>query len=174
MLFVAVPRMGRNDPGGAPMERITMAIDEPLARDFDELIARRGYASRSEAMRDLLRREVEGDRASRGGHGHCVASLSYVYNHHVRDLAERLTGAQHEHHDLVVATMHVHLDHDHCLEVGILKGPTAEVRRFADRIQAERGVRHAAINMVGVEPTDRHDETGTHHHHGHQHLIPRS
>jgi CopG family nickel-responsive transcriptional regulator len=156
------------------MERITMAIDEPLARDFDELIARRGYASRSEAMRDLLRREVESDRASRGGRGHCVASLSYVYNHHVRDLAERLTGAQHEHHDLVVATMHVHLDHEHCLEVGILKGPTADVRRFADRIQAERGVRHAAINVVGVEPTDRHAGSGAHHHHGHQHLIPRS
>ncbi|MCW5592385.1 MAG: nickel-responsive transcriptional regulator NikR [Burkholderiales bacterium] len=156
------------------MERITMAIDEPLAREFDELIARRGYGSRSEAMRDLLRREVEGDRAGRGDSGHCVASLSYVYNHHVRDLAERLTEAQHEHHDLVVATMHVHLDHDHCLEVEILKGPTIEVRRFADRIQAERGVRHAAINAIGVEPTDRHAAAGAHHHHGHQHLIPRS
>jgi CopG family nickel-responsive transcriptional regulator len=156
------------------MERITMAIDESLARQFDELVARRGYSSRSEAMRDLLRREVEVDRAGSDSRGHCVASLSYVYNHHVRDLAERLTGAQHEHHDLVVATMHVHLDHDHCLEVGILKGPTGEVRRFADRIQAERGVRHAAINLVGVEPSDHHGGSGAHHHHGHQHLIPRS
>jgi CopG family nickel-responsive transcriptional regulator len=125
-------------------------------------------------MRDLLRREVEGDRADRDSKGQCVASLSYVYNHHVRDLAERLTEAQHEHHDLVVATMHVHLDHDHCLEVEILKGATQAVRTFADRIQAERGVRHAAVNLIGVEAGDRHAEPGTHHHHGHQHLIPRS
>lgn len=156
------------------MERITMSIDESLAKQFDEMIARRGYGSRSEAMRDLLRREVEGDRANRDGGGHCVASLSYVYNHHVRDLAERLTEAQHEHHDLVVATMHVHLDHDHCLEVEVLKGPTKAVRAFADRIQAERGVRHAALNAVGVEPGDQHADHGTHRHHGHQHLIPRS
>ncbi len=156
------------------MERITMAIDEPLAREFDALIARRGYGSRSEAMRDLLRRELEADRASGEAAGHCVASLSYVYNHHVRDLAERLTGAQHEHHDLVVSTMHVHLDHDHCLEVEILKGHTADVRRFADRITAERGVRHAALNLVGVQPGDGHAGADTHHHHGHQHLIPRA
>jgi CopG family nickel-responsive transcriptional regulator len=156
------------------MERITMAIDEPLARDFDELIARRGYASRSEAMRDLLRREVEGDRASRDGLGHCVASLSYVYNHHVRDLAERLTAAQHEHHDLVVATMHVHLDHEHCLESAVLKGSTAAVRALAQRIEAERGVRHTQVNLITVEPGDKHVVPGAHQHHGHMHLIPRS
>ncbi|MBL0143793.1 MAG: nickel-responsive transcriptional regulator NikR [Betaproteobacteria bacterium] len=156
------------------MERITMSIDESLAKEFDAMIARRGYGNRSEAMRDLLRREVEADRANRDGRGHCVASLSYVYDHHVRDLAERLIESQHEHHDLVVATMHVHLDHDHCLEIEILKGATNAVRGFADRIQAERGVRHTAINVISVETGDRHAELETHHHHGHQHLIPRS
>jgi CopG family nickel-responsive transcriptional regulator len=103
-----------------------------------------------------------------------VASLSYVYNHHQRDLGERLTAAQHEHHDLVVATMHVHLDHEHCLETTVLKGSTAAVHRFADRIKAERGVRHTAINSITVEPGDKHLGTGPHQHRGHMHLIPRS
>jgi CopG family transcriptional regulator, nickel-responsive regulator len=156
------------------MERITMAIDEALAKEFDALIAQRGYGSRSEAMRDLLRREVEANRVRYEAKSHCVASLSYVYNHHVRELAERLTAAQHEHHDLVVATMHVHLDHEHCLETAVLKGSTATVRGFADRIKAERGVRHTAINLITVEPGDEHGLPGAHRHHGHMHLIPRS
>jgi CopG family transcriptional regulator, nickel-responsive regulator len=156
------------------MERITMAIDEALAKEFDALIEKRGYGSRSEAMRDLLRREVEANRVRYEAKSYCVASLSYVYNHHVRDLAERLTGAQHEHHDLVVATTHVHLDHEHCLETAILKGSTAAVRALADRIKAERGVRHTAINLITVEPGDEHGLPGAHRHHGHMHLIPRS
>jgi CopG family nickel-responsive transcriptional regulator len=156
------------------MERITMSIDEGLAREFDALIAKRGYGSRSEAMRDLLRREVESDRIRFEARAYCVASLSYVYNHHQRDLGERLTAVQHEHHDLVVATMHVHLDHEHCLETTVLKGSTAAVRRFADHVKAERGVRHTAINLITVEPGDEHVLPGTHQHRGHMHLIPRS
>jgi CopG family transcriptional regulator, nickel-responsive regulator len=156
------------------MERITMSIDEALAKEFDALISKRGYGSRSEAMRDLLRREVETDRVRYEARAYCVASLSYVYNHHVRDLAERLTAAQHERHDLVVATMHVHLDHEHCLETTVLKGSAAAVRGFADAIKAERGVRHTAINLITVEPGDKHALPGAHQHHGHMHLMPRS
>lgn len=157
------------------MERITMSIEEGLAREFDRLIESRGYTSRSEAMRDLLRREVEANRLVEDAKSHCVASLSYVYNHHARDLAERLTEAQHAQHDLVVATMHVHLDHEHCLETVVLKGPTPVVRAFAAKTQAERGVRHGSLNLITVQPGDAHRLPGYHHHHhGHQHLIPRS
>ncbi len=156
------------------MERITMSIDESLAKEFDAMIAKRGYTSRSEAMRDLLRREVEGNRQKYETRSFCVASLSYVYNHHERDMAERLMAAQHEHHDLVVSTMHVHLDHEHCLETVVLKGSTPSVRRFADNTKAERGVRHAALNLITVDPGDQHGLPGAHHHHGHLHLIPRS
>jgi len=156
------------------MERITMSIEETLARDFDALIATRGYTSRSEAMRDLLRREVEAHRNVADPKAHSVASLSYVYNHHARDLAERLTEAQHDHHDLVVATMHVHLDHEHCLETVILKGRTTVVQAFAGKLQAERGVTHGQLNLISVQPGDRHRLPGYHHHHaGHMHLIPR-
>ena len=111
------------------MERITMSIDEALAKAFDQMISDRGYTSRSEAMRDLLRREIEGHRQGRDPKTFCVASLSYVYDHHARNLAERLTETQHAHHDLVTATMHVHLDHDHCMENVMLKGPTARCAR---------------------------------------------
>ena len=156
------------------MERITISVDETLASEFDALIAKRGYASRSEAMRDLLRREVEANRVAYEAKSYCVANLSYIYNHHERDLAERLTAAQHRHHDLVVSTMHVHLDHEHCLESVILKGPTAAVRSFASATQAERGVRHGQVNLVTVETGDAHHGPGTHQHHGHLHLIPRS
>jgi CopG family transcriptional regulator, nickel-responsive regulator len=159
------------------MERITISLDEDLAREFDALIAQRGYGNRSEAIRDLLRSHIEGARRSEDTGVYCVANLSYVYNHHERDLAERLTGLQHGHHDLTVATMHAHLDHENCLESVILKGPARQVRAFADALVAERGVRHGQINVVTVEVDQGH------HNHGyvprgrivpHQHLKPRS
>ena len=156
------------------MERITMSIDEKLASEFDALIAKRGYTSRSEAMRDLLRREVEANRVAYEARSYCVANLSYIYNHHERELAERLTGAQHAHHELVVSAMHVHLDHDHCLESVILKGPTAAVRDFAGALTAERGVRHGQLNLVTVETGDTHAGVTSHRHRGHMHLVPRS
>lgn len=133
------------------MERITVSMDTNLAESFDALIRELGYANRSEAIRDLLRRELETQRVERQEAPHAVASLSYVYNHHERRLAERLTELQHQAHDLVVSGMHVHLDHDHCLETLILRGATPEVRAFAEKLAAERGVRHGQLNLVPVE-----------------------
>jgi CopG family nickel-responsive transcriptional regulator len=156
------------------MERITMSLDQTLARAFDELIRDRGYNSRSEAMRDLLRRETETHHQARYAKTWCVGSLSYVYDHHLRDLSKRLTAAQHEHHDLVIATTHVHLDHENCLETVILRGPTAAVRKFANALQAERGVRHGQLNLISVDPGKAHHGPGVHHHHGQPHLIPKS
>lgn len=145
------------------MERITISLDTELAREFDALMAERGYNNRSEAVRDILRSQLEAWRQTRQEvarqEGHCVANLSYVYNHHERELAERLTGLQHDHHDLTVATLHAHLDHENCIESTILRGPTGEVRRFAEALMAERGVRHGKLNLVSAELDD--------HDHGH-------
>lgn len=156
------------------MERFTISLDEKLAAEFDRLIRARGYDSRSEAVRDLLRERLDRDRLARDEAPECVAALSYLYNHHERELAERLTALSHGHHDLAVSAMHVHLDHDHCIEAVILRGPTAAVRAFADAVMAERGVRHGAVNLV---PADL--EVGRHHHHGashpyHVHGRPKS
>jgi CopG family nickel-responsive transcriptional regulator len=112
------------------MERFTISLDEGLAQAFDELIRTRGYANRSEAVRDMLRRELEHQRLAHDEAPSSVACLSYVYNHHERQLSERLTEHQHHAHDLVVSTMHVHLDHDNCLEALILRGDTGEVRTW--------------------------------------------
>lgn len=138
------------------MERFTISLDESLASAFDQLIATRGYSNRSEAVRDLIRSALETEGQREKPSGHCVANLSYIYNHHERELAERLTGMQHDHHDLTVASMHSHLDHDHCLESVILRGPTAQVRAFADALTAESGVRHGQINLIALEARHRH------------------
>lgn len=156
------------------MERITISLEEDLASQFDQLIRSRGYANRSEAIRDLLRRELENARLDRQEAPHCVASLSYVYDHHERRLAERLTELQHDAHDLVVSSMHVHLDHDNCLESLFMRGHTSEVRSFADKLIAERGVRHGQLNLV---PVDEASASHQHHHRlisGHSHSRPRT
>lgn len=149
------------------MERFTISLDGELAKEFDALIAERGYGNRSEAVRDIIRAQLEAWRLKQDEAPHCVANLSYVYNHHERELAERLTGLQHEHHDLTVAAMHTHLDHDNCLETVILKGATADVRRFAEALVAERGVRHGKLNVIALEAEHHHahDEHGEAHVH---------
>ncbi len=150
------------------MERVTVSLDEDLLRQFDGHMARHGYANRSEAVRDILRRTLEAERLAEDETGHCVACLSYIYNHHERELSRRLTQASHDHHDLTLSTVHLHLDHETCMEVVLLQGPTGAVRRFADTLAAETGVRHGQLNAVPV------DMGGGHHHHHHPHPSPSS
>lgn len=156
------------------MRRITISVNDDLADEFDRLLDLRGYQNRSEAFRDLVRHALEADRLATDTATHCVACLSYVYNHHEHDLAARVTAAHHAHHDVSVSTMHVHLDHDHCLEAAILRGPTAEVKRFSQALMAVRGVRHGQVNLVPVEvgrphehvrATATHDQPDEHHEH---------
>jgi CopG family nickel-responsive transcriptional regulator len=151
------------------MQRITITIDEDLLGIVDALVARKGYASRSEAIRDLVRAET--DRAATLAEATpCIATLSYIYDHAARDLARRLTGAHHAQHDLGVASLHVHLDHDACLEVAVLRGAAGAVRRFADAVTSERGVRHHALHLVPARmEEERHDHGGGAHRHGHIH-----
>lgn len=132
------------------MQRITISVDEELLGLVDGLCARRGYASRSEAIRDILRETQAREAAAGDGDAPCVAALSYVYEHETRDLARRLTSAQHHHHDLSVATMHVHLDEEECLEVAVLKGTVSEVRAFGDSLVTQRGVRLGHLHVVPV------------------------
>lgn len=158
------------------MERFTISIDPHLAQEFDRLLHRRGYRNRSEAVRDLIRAELEREQGA-SGEGHCVANLSYVYNHHQRDLAERLTMLQHGRHDLMLATLHVHLDHENCLETAILRGSTTEVKAFATALMAEPGVRHGALHLIAVEVESGHDHDHAEHApgaHGHWHMTPKT
>lgn len=167
------------------MDRFTVSLEEELLSRFDAYIQDKGYQNRSEAVRDILRETLERQRMqSERPEGHCIASLSYVYNHHERELARRLTQAQHAHHDLTLSTLHVHLDHENCMEVTVLRGPAADVKRFADEICAETGVRHGKLNAVPVEiegAHSHHGKGGRHypdhnpahdHQHGHSHPHP--
>ncbi|MFZ4537738.1 nickel-responsive transcriptional regulator NikR [Propionivibrio sp.] len=133
------------------MQRLTISLDDNLASAFDELIALRGYANRSEAVRDLLRRELGESDLTSGTAKMCVAVLSYVFDHHERLLSTRLTSLQHDHHDLTIATMHAHISHEDCVETVILRGATTEVKSFAESVIAETGVRHGQIQLIPIE-----------------------
>ena len=130
------------------MQRITITLDDELMDDLDALIAERGYQNRSEAIRDLTRAGMQQTSQAPGKSGDCVAALVYVYDHAQRDLSRRLVDTYHHHHDLSLATLHVHLDDDNCMEVTALRGPGNEVRHFADHIIAERGVKHGRVVMM--------------------------
>jgi CopG family transcriptional regulator, nickel-responsive regulator len=129
------------------LSRIGVAIARDLLDEFDALIAKRGYVNRSEAFRDLIRAELVREESSKPT-GRVVGSLTVVYDHHVRLLEEKLTELQHTHSRLIVSLLHVHLDHDHCLELIALRGASAEVRRFADTLAAIKGVKHAQLAIT--------------------------
>jgi CopG family nickel-responsive transcriptional regulator len=156
------------------MQRITLSIDDELAAALDRHMKKRRYASRSEALRDILREtqareRLEDGQATKDG-DFCVATLAYVYDHETRELGRRLTRAQHKHHDLQVATLHVHIDHDACLEVSVLRGPVKAVRTLADDTVSQRGVRHGQLHLVPAERArGRHSHGGGPHEHEHIH-----
>ncbi|MCF7980079.1 MAG: nickel-responsive transcriptional regulator NikR [Chromatiaceae bacterium] len=160
------------------MQRVTITLDDALTDAFEGYMDRRGYGNRSEAIRDLIRDRLHAEQLAGQPEGDCIATLSYVYNHHERELAARLTSAHHQHHDLTVSTMHVHLSHDHCLETVILRGPSNRVQAFADAVIAQPGVHHGHLAILPVktrEEAHRHgpeDIASASDSHRHLHLEP--
>jgi CopG family nickel-responsive transcriptional regulator len=120
------------------LSRTGVSLDEDLLKVFDQLIGRRGYANRSEAFRDLIREALLADQV--GANNPVVGTLTLVYDHHVPNLAQKLTEVQHAAGAMVLAATHVHLDHHYCLEVIILKGRSKSLQEIADRMLALRGV----------------------------------
>jgi CopG family nickel-responsive transcriptional regulator len=146
------------------MQRLTITVDDDLVADVDEFIAARGYANRSEAIRDLVRSGLQQSSLEVAGSRDCIATLSYVYDHAARELPKRLTQDFHEHHHLAQATLHVHVSHDSCLEVTVLRGRSAEVKAFADHVIAERGVRHGHVVFMPADvDANAHDHGHAHH-----------
>ena len=131
------------------LERIGVAIDSGLLRRFDGLIQQRGYSNRSEAIRDLIRAELVNE-VTQSPSSMVAGTVTLLYDHHVRLLTEKLTGLQHDFHGTVVSTMHVHLDHQNCLEVLVLRGKSAEVHRIADLMIATKGVKHGRLVVTGT------------------------
>ena len=155
------------------MRRTTITLDEDLVAQLDDFMRARGYANRSEAIRDLVRGGLEAARLRSDPDAHCVGAAVYVYDHQARDLSRRLTNEGHAHHDLALSTLHVHLDHDSCMEVTLLRGTAGEVQGFADQVITQRGVRHGQLVLVPVQTaveTHRHGRTPARPH-SHLHLT---
>ncbi|MXP64528.1 nickel-responsive transcriptional regulator NikR [Roseomonas sp. M0104] len=130
------------------MQRVTVTLDDDLVAELDRLVARRGDGNRSETVRDLLRDGLRESAAAAGEEGASLGALVYTYAHEQRDLARRLTGAFHHHHDLSVSSLHLHLDQDMCLEIAVLRGEAGALRHFAEHVMAERGVRHGRLVLL--------------------------
>ena len=132
------------------LTRISISLESALLDAFDRSITAKGYATRSEAIRDLIReRLIREEEQSAAGDG--VAVVTLVYDHHARELAARLIDKQHHHHDLVVSSLHVHLGERHCLEVSVLRGASAEVKHLGEELLATKGVLHGEITLTSGE-----------------------
>jgi CopG family nickel-responsive transcriptional regulator len=150
----------RDDHIGISMQRVTITIDDDLLTAIDALCESRGYGSRSEAVRDIVRNALAPARAAGAGSAAFCGALSYVYSHGTRDLARRLTDEGHQH-GVSIASMHVHLNHDDCLEVAVLRGSVSQMQSYADTVITQRGVRYGHLHLIpeGEE---------AHVHHGHE------
>ena len=129
------------------VERIGVSLDKKLLFMFDKVIAKQGYQNRSEAVRDLVRKRLSEAQLAKPA-TQAVAGVFLVYDHHSTKLSERLIELQHNHLLKTIASMHVHLDQDNCLEVIILKGKVKEIQRIADRMVSLRGVKLSRINIM--------------------------
>jgi len=126
--------------------RFGVSLDQRLLEEFDRHIRRRHYTNRSEALRDLIRDNLVGKEWDENKE--TVGTITFVYDHHVRDLTRKLTDIQHDYQGQILSGMHVHLDHDHCLEVLVVKGKGSEIRKVADALVSVKGVKHGKLTMT--------------------------
>ena len=121
--------------------RFGVSTDERLLDRFDTLIAKKGYVNRSEAVRDLIRNALVEDEWTQGD-TLAVGTVTLVFDHHSTDLSDKLTEHQHSHHEEIISTLHIHLDHHNCLEVVVLRGIASDIKRIADGLIGTKGVKH--------------------------------
>jgi CopG family nickel-responsive transcriptional regulator len=133
-----------------PVERVGVSFEPELLESFDEMIKKKGYGSRSEAIRDLIRKALIESKIDEGD-SEVLGTLTYVYDHHEGEVNNRLLDLQHDHHHEILFTTHVHMDHDMCLEVLIVKGKAVKVRSLTDSIKAIKGVKHGELVITRSE-----------------------
>lgn len=136
------------------LSRIGVSLDSDLLDRFDKFIADKGYDNRSEAFRDLIRDRLVGT-AVVDSRAQVVGTVTLIYDHHARLLPEKLADLQHEHHEVVISTLHAHLDHDTCLEVVILRGKSRDVQQLADKLISTKGVRHGRLVISSPDTVSR-------------------
>ncbi len=129
------------------LTRFGISLDKKLLSEFDRLITQKGYANRSEAIRDLIRDNLVKEEWE-AGNEETVGTITIVYSHHTRELIDTLTELQHKHHESIVSSMHVHLDEHNCLEAIIVKGKGKDIKKIADRLIGTKGVKHGKLTAT--------------------------
>ncbi|NOY53082.1 MAG: nickel-responsive transcriptional regulator NikR [Deltaproteobacteria bacterium] len=127
--------------------RFGVSIETELLERFDHLIHGKGYGSRSEAIRDLIRDRLVREEWTVGTK-ETVGTITLVYNHETRELSDHLTHMQHGHHELIISSMHVHMDARNCLEVLVVRGKANKIRQLADRLIGTKGVKHGKLTLA--------------------------
>lgn len=129
------------------LTRFGVSIETRLLERFDHLTRGKGYGSRSEAIRDLIRDRLVREEWTVGTR-ETVGTITLVYNHHTRELSDHLTHMQHDHHQMIISSMHVHMDAHNCLEVLVVRGKAKKIRTLADRLIGTRGVKHGKLTLA--------------------------
>ena len=125
--------------------RLSFSIEQPLLDRLERLVREAGYANRSEFIRDMIRERLVTEQWARNEN--VVGTVTLVYNHHVRGLADRLTHTQHHHHNVILASTHIHLDKDLCAEIVVVKGQASEIQSLASELKQQKGVLHATLSV---------------------------
>ena len=149
--------------------RFGVSAEEELLQNFDRLIGKQGYANRSEALRDLMRDALVKSRLEDAPEAdEVLGSLTLVYDHHASDLSEKMNHLQHEFFHFIVSVLHVHISHDDCLEVIVLRGELRQVRSLADALLSLKGVKHGKL-FVTLPAREITEHKKSAHDHVHQH-----
>jgi len=130
--------------------RFAISIDEKLLEKFDNFIEKKCYVSRSEAIRDLIRNALIEE--SIGEDREVFGTITIVYDHHQKELTDRITEIEHSYLENIISTMHIHIDHNHCLETIAVRGKASKIKELADRIITLKGVKHGKLIVTGIEP----------------------
>ena len=138
----------RNTPKESVV-RFSVSLPRPLARALDQMTAEKGYDNRSLAIADMIRAHLVEHRQQMGA-GEIAGSITLVYDHHRHHLQDLLTDLQHEHREVIISSLHCHLDHDHCLEVLAVRGKAAAIKQLADEMIAAKGVKHGKLTITST------------------------
>lgn len=131
------------------ISRIGVSLEPKLLNKLDDFAKKRGYPSRSEAIRDMVRDRLDSEKL-KDPKQESVGSITILYKHHQKGLSDKIMHFQHEHHDLIISTTHIHLDEDRCLEILVCKGKAGEIVNLSEKISAIKGVRHGDVSITSV------------------------
>jgi len=129
------------------INRFGVSIEPDLLKKFDIQIKKEGYSNRSEAIRDLIRKDLIKEK-QKDPKEESIGTLTMIYDHHTSNLTNKLLDIQHDHNTEILTTTHVHIDHHNCLEVIVLKGKTGNIQHLADTIKSIKGIKHGELVLT--------------------------